>query len=151
MKSLGLLVLRVVFGSLIAIHGYPKLFGGKGKSEAIAPEAKRVLGEGFAQSMEGGGLKNFAGMVQNMDLPAPGVLAGLSAGTEFFGGLTLILGWNTRLACLLLLGNMGTAIRKVHWEKGLLGQGGFENPLTFAAAFLALFIAGPGKLSFDGD
>lgn len=149
MKSLGLFLLRLIFGSLIAIHGYPKLFGGQGKSQGVRPELQKVLGEGFAQSVEGGGLRNFTGMVQSMELPAPQVLAGMAAGAEFFGGLALILGWHTRLASLALLGDMAVAIRKVHWDKGLLAQGGAETPLTFFAAFLTLLVAGPGKIALD--
>lgn len=149
MKSLGLLVLRLVFGGLMTIHGYPKIFGGQGQSEAISPPVKRVLGEGFTQQVEKGGLDSFTGMVENLAVPAPAVTARLGAGTEFFGGLALVLGWNTRLASLLLMGQMATAIRKVHWRQGLMGQGGAENAFLFFAAFLTLFIAGPGKLSVD--
>ena len=149
MKSLGLFLLRLIFGSLIALHGYPKLFGGQGKSQSIRPELERVLGQGFTQSVEGGGLQNVAGMVQSMNMPAPQVLAGMSGSAEFFGGLALILGWHTRLASLALLTNMGVAIRKVHWNQGILAQGGAENALTFFAAFLTLLVAGPGKISLD--
>jgi len=147
MKSLGLLVLRVSIGSLIAIHGYPKLFGGPGKK--VSPEAERVLGQGFGQSLQQGGLQNVTGFLQSLQVPQPQAAAVAAASAEFFGGLALILGWNTRLASLALLVNMGTAIRKVHWNQGLLGQGGAENPLLFFLSFLTLFIAGPGKISVD--
>ena len=53
MKDLGLLALRLAFGGLIAVHGYPKLFGGKGK--AVSPDAERLLGAGFTQSVQNGG------------------------------------------------------------------------------------------------
>ena len=147
MRSLGLLLLRLTFGSLIALHGFPKLFGGPGKK--VPPDAERVLGAGFNQSMERGGLQNVVGMMQRMEAPAPETLAAVHAGTEFFGGLALILGWHTRLAALALLINHGVAIRKVHWDKGILGQGGAETALAFFGAFLTLFLAGPGKLSLD--
>lgn len=147
MKSLGLLVLRLVFGSLIALHGFPKLFGGKGKQ--VAPRVARVLGEGFNQQLQGGGFDKTVGMMERMELPAPTMMAAAAGGVEFFGGLALILGWHTRLATLLLLGNMGTAIRKVHWQKGIMGPGGAEPALLFLGAFLTLFLVGPGKLSID--
>ena len=149
MKSLGLLILRLIFGGLIAVHGYPKLFGGKDKQ--VSPDAERYLGTGFTQSVQNGGLTNHIGMTKKLEMPAPEVLGTLSAGAEFFGGLALVLGWNTRLATLLLMGNMGVAINKVHWKNGLINQGGFENPLLFFAAFLALFFAGPGKIAIDRD
>ena len=147
MKDLGLFVLRIIFGGLIAIHGYPTLFGGKDKT--VSPEAERVLGAGFTQSLQNGGLTNHIGMAKKLEVPAPEVLGTLSAGTEFFGGLALVFGWNTRLASLLLLGNMGTAIGKVHWKNGLINQGGYENALLFAAAFLTTFLAGSGKIGLD--
>jgi uncharacterized membrane protein YphA (DoxX/SURF4 family) len=96
-----------------------------------------------------GGLENFAKAVERIGAPAPPALAALSAGTEFFGGLALVLGWHTRLATLLLMGNMSTAIGKVHWSKGLLNPDGFEKALLFLCGFATIFIAGPGKLSLD--
>lgn len=147
MRSLGLLLLRVTFGSLIVLHGYPKLFGGQDKK--VSPEAERVLGEGFTQSLQRGGFSNFTGMVQSMQVPMPNVMAGAAAGAEFFGGLALILGWHTRLTSLFLMANTGTAIRKVHWDKGIMGQGGAELAMVFFGAFLTLFVAGPGKISLD--
>ena len=147
MRSLGLLMLRLVLGSLVALHGFPKLFGGPGKK--VSPDAERILGAGFNQSMESGGLQNVVGMMQAMDVPAPQTLAAVHAGTEFFGGLALILGWHTRLASLALIINYATAIRKVHWDKGILGEGGAETPLALVGGLLTLFLAGPGKLSLD--
>lgn len=147
MSSLGLLFLRLVFGSLISLHGFPKLFGGKGRS--VSPEVARVLGEGFQKQLASGGLESHSGTLERMDVPAPNTMAAVSAGTEFFGGLALILGWHSRIAALALLVNMGTAIRKAHWEKGLLGPGGAEPAALFLGAFATIFLAGPGKLSID--
>ncbi|HET8626054.1 MAG TPA: DoxX family protein [Thermomicrobiales bacterium] len=147
MRSLGLLLLRLIFGSLIALHGLPKLFGGEGKK--VSAEVERVLGAAFNQSLERGGLDKSKAMMERMELPMPDTMAALSAGTEFFGGLAVMLGWHTRLAALLLMGNMGVAIRKVHWEQGIMGERGAEKPLLFLGAFLTLFIAGPGAISLD--
>jgi len=148
MISLGLLVLRLVFGTGIALHGFPKLFGGQGRK--VSPEAERVLGAGFSQSMERGGFNNVVGMMQRMEAPgSPQALAGAHVSAELFGGLALILGWHTRLAALALMINMATAIRKMHWEKGIMGQGGAEMAALYFGAFLALFLTGPGKLSLD--
>ncbi len=147
MKSLALLLLRVSYGALIMVHGFPKLFGGPNKK--AAPATERYLGTSFTQSLQRGGLENFTKTVERIGAPAPPALAAMSAGTEFFGGLALVLGWHTRLATLLVLGNMSTAIRKVHWDKGLLNSDGFEKPLLFLIGFATIFVAGPGKLSID--
>lgn len=147
MASLGLFFLRLVFGSLITLHGFPKLFGGKGRS--VSPEVARILGPGFQQQLTAGGLENLSGTLERMEVPAPSTMAAVSAGTEFFGGLALILGWHSRLASLALLVNMATAVRKAHWEKGLFGPGGAEPAVLFLSAFTTIFLAGPGKLSID--
>jgi len=147
MKDLGLFVLRVVFGSLIALHGYPKLFGGSGKK--VSAETEKYLGSRFNEFMENGGIDKHIGMTKQLGMPAPEVLGSLSAGTEFFGGLALIFGWKSRLASLLLLGNMAVAIQKVHVKNGLMGQFGFETPLLYAAAFATVLLAGPGKIGID--
>jgi len=50
MHSLGLLFLRVIIGAIMMAHGYPKLFGGKDRSEQLPAEAKEALGESFRAS-----------------------------------------------------------------------------------------------------
>jgi putative oxidoreductase len=147
MKDLGLFALRLVFGGLIALHGYPKLFGGSGKK--VSADAERYLGPGFNNFMENGGIDKHIGLTKQLGMPAPEVLGALSAGTEFFGGLALIFGWKTRLAALLLLGNMAVAIQKVHAKNGLMNQGGYEMPLLYAAGFATALLAGSGKIGLD--
>ena len=147
MKDLGLFALRLVFGGLIALHGYPTLFGGSGKK--VSGDIEKFLGPGFNQFMENGGVEKHIGFTKQLGVPAPEVLGSLSAGTEFFGGLALIFGWKSRLASALLLGNMAVAIQKVHAKNGLMNQGGYEMPLLYAAAFATLFLAGPGKIGLD--
>src|ERR1700684_266388 len=114
LQPLALLVLRLVLGAIMIAHGYPKVVGG------------------FHHHMD---------MVGSLGLPR--WLAYLSAGTEFFGGIGIILGLFTRFFSLAFLIEMGVAIWKVHFKHGLTGNGGFEFPLALAAiAFTLVCFAG---------
>lgn len=153
MVSLGLLVLRVVVGSIFTVHGYTKVFGGPGKSEAVSPEAEKMLGKGFKQFMDYGGMENQAGFMQSLGLPYPKAMAGLVMASEFLGGICLILGWHTRLAALALTVNQAVAIQKVHLANGLINgepnATGYEFNAVLAAATATLAVAGPGKIALD--
>lgn len=146
-RSLGLLMLRVVAGGILAAHGYVKLFGGEGRRP---PEfLAKLFGRNFVSAVEDTGPEEFAETLEKMDVPAPAASAYLSAVTEFGGGLALLAGYRTRLAAMPVLLNMGTAIRKAHWRTGLYGEGGFELPLMLATAAGTLLLTGPGALSVD--
>lgn len=84
MKALALLVLRVALGVILVMHGYDKLFG------SIGMEA-------------------FTGMVTKIGFPIAPFFAYLSACTEFFGGLCILLGLFTRIAGTLIAINMFVA------------------------------------------
>ncbi|TAK34882.1 MAG: DoxX family protein [Chloroflexota bacterium] len=144
--NLGLLLLRLVVGGIFAVHGYPKLLGGPEKP--VGPEAARFLGPGFVQAMQSG-QSGFAEALRGMGVPMPGTMAPLIGAVELFGGLLLMLGWFTRLTTILLSLDMVVAIRKVHWQSGLVGPTASEFPLSLLGGCLALFFAGPGKLSLD--
>lgn len=126
--DLGLFVLRLVVGLLLAGHGAQKLFGWFG----------------------GAGLKGFAGGMASRGLwPAPfwAFMAGIS---EFGGGLLLALGLLSPLGSLGISASMLTAIVLVHWSKGIWNsKGGSELPLTNLAAALAVAFMGPGAYSLD--
>ncbi len=128
-------------------HGYPKLFGGKPR-ELPEPIAK-TLGENYPPTVEQGGPTNFARTLESLEVPNPEVAAYGSGLAEFGGGLALLMGFKTRLAALLIMANLGVAIRKVHWEKGFFGGGGWEFPAALWSSALALFLAGPGAISLD--
>ena len=144
--SLGLLFLRLIAGGIFAAHGYGKLFGGPGKP--VHPLAARHLGAGFVQSVQNGPA-GFVETLRRLEVQEPETVATFVGGAEFFGGLSLMLGLFTRLAALLLSGDMAVAISKVHWRNGLIAQGGYEFPLSMLGACLALLFGGAGKLSLD--
>jgi putative oxidoreductase len=123
MQPLALLMLRLVLGVIMVAHGYPKVFGG------------------FHHHMD---------KVASLGLPR--WLAYGSAGTEFFGGIAIILGLLTRWFSLAFLIEMGVAIWKVHSKNGLTGSGGMEFPLALAAIAFALvcFDGGPWAATFGG-
>jgi putative oxidoreductase len=121
LQPLALLAMRVVLGAIMIAHGYHKVFGG------------------FHHHMDTVG-----------SLGLPPWMAYLSAGTEFFGGIAIVLGLFTRLFSLAVVIEMGVAIWKVHFKNGLMGNGGYEFPLALAAMAFALlcFDGGPYALTF---
>jgi putative oxidoreductase len=123
LQPLALFVMRLVLGAIMIAHGYHKVFGG------------------FHHHMD---------MVGSLGLPP--WMAYLSAGTEFFGGIAIVLGLFTRFFALAFAIEMGVAIWKVHFKNGLTGNGGFEFPLALAAIAFALlcFDGGPWGVTFGG-
>jgi putative oxidoreductase len=114
------LVMRLALGSILIAHGYAKVF------------------RGFHHHMD---------TVASLGLPA--WMAYLSAGTEFFGGIALVLGLLTRFFSLAVLIEMIVAIWKVHLKNGLTGSGGFEFPLALGTIALALLCFGGGPWGFS--
>src|SRR5258708_12280725 len=122
MVSLGLLILRGVFGLAMAAHGSQKLFGWFG----------------------GGGLKGWTGHVEALGFrPAPwwALVAALS---EFGGGLFVALGLLTPFAAAAVIGAMLIATVLV-LPKGFFG--GFELPLLMLVAAGSLRVARPRSIS----
>ncbi|MGL5024462.1 MAG: HvfX family Cu-binding RiPP maturation protein [Shewanella oncorhynchi] len=62
----------------------------------------------------------FANPDWGLGLPMPAVMAGLAAGTEFFGAILLLLGLTTRLISIPLMVTMLVAALTVHWPNGWL-------------------------------
>jgi Predicted membrane protein len=121
--TLGLLLLRVIVGFLIAAHGFQKL-------TTIGPA-------GFGR-----------GALDPLGVPAPVVFGYIVAFAELVGGVLLILGLLTRLVALVLTIDLIVAIVLVKVKVGLIAQmaAGAELDLAYIAAFLALFLMGPGAL-----
>ncbi len=120
LQPLALLVMRLALGAVMVAHGYHKVFGG------LSHHIQVVSGLGL-----------------------PGWLAYLSAFTEFFGGILIILGLFTRAAAFAVCVNMSVAIAKVHFHNGLTGDKGYEFPLALAALAFALIFFGGGPMAFD--
>jgi len=120
---------RVTIGLLFVGHGSQKLFGWFG----------------------GGGIEGTSGAFESMGL-RPGRRNALAAGvSETAGGALFAAGAATPLAAAALSGAMITAIKTVHWEKGVWStQGGYEYNLVLLAAVFGLTENGPGDWSVDG-
>ncbi|MGG5287061.1 DoxX family protein [Pseudomonas viridiflava] len=124
----GLTILRVIVGIAFIAHGSQKLFGAFGGYGL----------EGTAQYMESLGL-------------TPGYLmALLSGGAEFFGGLGLLVGLLARPGAALVTVLLLVAIFTVHIGNGFfMANNGFEYALALLGGALAVLIEGAGKLSLD--
>jgi putative oxidoreductase len=121
LRPLALLLLRVAIGIIFIYHGYPKLF-------AHARETMTA----FAH------------------MGVPGYFSVIAGVLEFFGGCLLIAGLFTRIAALLLAGEMAVALWRVH---GLISKptvvSNYEFPLSLAVGAFALACFGAGLLSLD--
>ncbi len=124
----GLTVLRIFVGIIFAAHGSQKLFGWFG----------------------GGGLAGTAQWMESIGL-APGTLmAALAGGTEFLGGLALIVGLLARPAALGLTFTLLVAIFSVHIHNGLfMANNGYEFALALLGGTIAILFEGAGKVSLD--
>jgi putative oxidoreductase len=126
--DLGLLIVRLVVGLLIAGHGAQKLFGWFG----------------------GGGLNGTAAWLGSMGLRPARFWAWMAGLSEFGGGLLLATGLLDPLGSLGVIAAMVMAIILVHRGKGLWNtQGGIELPLIYAIVALGLALTGPGVYSLD--
>ncbi len=133
------LSLRILLGIGFLVHGAPKLF-------SAAQHA------------------GFVGMLQQMAIPAPGLMAWVVGLVEFLGGIALIIGFLTAEASVLLGIEMVVALFTVHLSQGfnfiqikgmtpegtpLFGLPGIEVNLLYLAGLIALFIGGSGPLSVE--
>jgi putative oxidoreductase len=128
MRDMGLLVLRLITGGLIAGHGAQKLFGWFG----------------------GSGLKGTAAIFESIGLKPGTTWATAASASEFGGGVLTALGFLHPLGPMGTMGVMVMATAKAHWGKPIWAtKGGAELPLTNIATAFALTLTGPGRLSLD--
>src|ERR1700694_6235002 len=125
--SIGLLILRLVIGLLMAAHGTTKLFGW----------------------LRGYGLEKTGKFFAQLGLRPGRVFAAAASFSEIVGGLLVALGLFGPIGPALVISVMIVAAVTVHWGKGLVGDG-IELPLLYAAAAFGLALTGPGPYSLDG-
>lgn len=121
--SVVMLVFRVIFGFIFALHGLGKIKGGIGGT---------------------------AGWFDSMGMKPGKVHARAAAGTEIGTGVLLALGLLTPFAAAGMVGVMVVAGWTVHRNNGfMIVNDGWEY--TFVVALVAVFLAGlgPGEFSVD--
>ena len=125
--SLGLLMVRVVVGLLMAGHGSQKVFGWFG----------------------GYGLEGTGGFFEGIGF-RPGKLFAAAAGAgEVVSGLLVALGLLGPVGPAVMLSVMLVAAISVHWHGVFAASNGVEVPLLYAAVAVALAFTGPGQYSLD--
>ena len=136
MTKLAPLPLRLILGFGFVYHGFPKLFSAEGH-------------------------EMFVGMLQNIGVPAAGLMSWVVGAVEVGGGIALIAGAFVSIATALLIVNMLVAILTVHLPMGFnfmnvtgmtdgapqFGMPGYETPLLYLAGLVALLLMGAGDLS----
>lgn len=129
LAGLGLLLLRLVSGPLLAIHGAQKLFGWFG----------------------GYGLAGFAGWLESIGF-YPGTRWATMAGwSEFAGGLLTTLGLFNPVGPVTMLAPMVMAYTRVHLGKPIWSpeEPAPELTVTNMAIAGSLSLLGPGPFSLD--
>jgi putative oxidoreductase len=95
-------------------------------------------------------LDNVTEFFTSLHIPMPGFNARLTAATELFGGILVLVGLGTRLVSLPLAFTMVIAIITAKREEvtGLTSLAGL-NEWAYLVMFVVLAIIGPGALSLD--
>jgi len=95
-------------------------------------------------------LDQFTARFVDWQIPFPAFSAALSAGTEFIGGVLIMVGLFTRLTAIPMIFNMVVAIALVV-IKNVHGFDDFVelDEFIYMLIFFWLLMAGPGKVSVD--
>ena len=126
--STGLLLSRLLLGTLMAAHGTQKLFGWFG----------------------GYGLAGTGGFMESLGFRPGRTFAAAAAVTELTAGVLVVLGFLGPVGPALMLSVMIVAAVSAHWKNGLFAaKNGIEVPLLYATGALVLALTGPGFYSLD--
>ncbi|MCE1177787.1 MAG: DoxX family protein [Micrococcales bacterium] len=124
-RGILLLVSRVILGLVFIGHGWDK----------------------FTHT----GLDATAVQFEQAGVPAPAVAAFVAAAIELIGGILLVVGAFTWIACVALAALMFGAFFFVHRGNGLLIEnGGWELVGALGTACIFLALASAGRYSIDG-
>lgn len=97
-----------------------------------------------------GGIEGTAGYIGSVGLPAPVLLAWAAALFETIAGIAILVGFQTRIAALLLAAFCVFAGFVFHFQPSdQMQMISFMKNLTIAGGFLTLWVAGPGSISVD--
>jgi putative oxidoreductase len=100
-------------------------------------------------------LAGFAASLEKRGLPLADVLAPLGAATEFFGGIAVLIGFQTRVAAVLIIvfTIVATLIAHRFWEfdgaARQTQQSQFFKNLAIVGGYLVLTVSGGGRYSID--
>jgi len=133
-QHLGLLILRVGLGVVLAAHGLQKVFGWSG----------------------GQGLTGFKNSLSDVGYQHADILAYVSAGGEIVSGALLVLGLFTPVAAagalaFLINGLLATISANPHSHTlTYFLPDGHEYQITLIVMAVAVILAGPGRYGLDG-
>ena len=100
-------------------------------------------------------LAAFTASLQKQGVPFAEALAPLGAAVEFLGGIAVLIGFQTRLAAVLLIlfTVIATLIAHRFWDfEGAarqMQQGQFLKNLAIVGGFLALWVSGGGRYALE--
>ncbi len=127
-RDIGVLVVRLTNGGLLAGHGAQKLFGW----------------------FNGPGFEGASGWMESMGFKPGEQWATAAGASEFGGGVLTALGLFHPIGPISTIGAMAVAARKAHAGKPIwVTEGGAELPVTNIAIAFALSMVGPGRYSLD--
>lgn len=126
--DVGLLIVRLVVGGLLAAHGLQHL-------------TTRLGGHGIAGNAE---------FLRSLGYRGARAMAWLHGIGEIAGGVMLALGLFTPLASAAIIAVMVNAAVAVHAPNGLwVQQNGYEYPLVLSTVAAGMALTGPGALAID--
>lgn len=123
-SNTALLLMRIGIGTMMILHGYPKLLAGK--------ELWTKLGSNMTHI----GITAY-----------PEIWGFLASVSETIGGLLILIGFFFRPAAFFILFTMFIASMSHIYKDGNI-KGAYEA-IELASVFIGFFIMGPGKYSID--
>ncbi len=123
-RNIGLLIIRIGVGILFILRGYPTVFGGPERWEAVGNSMLHL----------------------GLDI-GPMFFGFMGGAIELFGGLFLVLGVFFTPTTILLFLLMGMETARIIYEGGGLPE--FSPSLELALVFLGMLFIGPGQYSVD--